>query len=525
MRNWKWFGSLILVLCILVGSASAQVGGVDDMLLTYLGTNDEMRFSMKLQFDHLMPFTGETLVNINNLLSHMSIKSSIVTGSDTETSTIRLAVDEEPIFDLTQVESESGSTLETSLLENRTLTSTQSAMDIISGSERNAEVDFDGLTAFVQVEKNYQALTDAIIPYAEEKAANYKIPNVGYSRWVRLAKLDKDACAELAPLISEVLGCGMDSAFKAELSNMTYPKGLTVALYQATEGVQDMAVYIKGTIEFADESQRTLNYLWAFTQKDGQRKDSYKFEMKKTKSPVDIRKITALYTRSADPTVLYLNGSYETTIKTPGIIDVTKVEHALEGDVTDATKTVIGTQATTFKHTQDKVTKQKVITYEPDLMLTIAEGSAVLTGTVRLKESEEKKDTLIMTVIFDEATAQDFMGEVTSGALYAVDSFEPDANAMPVSSLDQNEDIVPDDYLVGMPPIGMTSYAVPSQMVDINLDQQTPQQLTVLKAEMFQQVAGRLLLEVAKLPESDRGLLAEGLTAEDYASLLKMLGE
>lgn len=522
MKKIKWFCSFVLVICMLTGGASAQLTGIDETLSEYLGVNDEMRFSMNLQFEQLMPFADETLTKINSILSHLNIKSSVVTGSEDVNSTIRLAVDDDALFELTEVQNESGSTLETTLLKNRILTSAGSAMDAISGNTAGDEIAFDGLEALREAEANYQALTDAIVPYAEEKSANFKIDKVGYARWVRLAKLDTEASAELAPLICAVLGSGMDDAFREQLSQMTFRGTLTVALYQLKEGGDDIAVYIKGDVAFADESKRTLNYLWAFASTDSQRKDTYKFEMKTEQRPTDNRVIAASYTRVLSDKAMSVKGSHTTTLRAPDVNNVTKVEHLLSGDVDENTKTVVGTQITTVKDTADDTTTTKTTTYAPDLMLTSSEGSGVLTGNVRFTQTEGKKETSNLMVIFDEASAEDFMGEVESGSLFAVES------TMPQSSLDQNEEFTDepqDEYLVGAPPLGMSSFQAPSEMVSVDLDSISQEQMDKLKQEMFQELAGRMVIAVSKLPISDIGLLSDGLTTEDYTALLKLLSE
>ena len=42
----------------------------------------------------------------------------------------------------------------------------------------NGEAEFDALLAIQEVEGCYQTLTDAILPYAEQKKANYKIKDI-----------------------------------------------------------------------------------------------------------------------------------------------------------------------------------------------------------------------------------------------------------------------------------------------------------------------------------------------------------
>ena len=52
-----------------------------------------------------------------------------------------------------------------------------------------AKRNFDALLAIQEVEGCYKTLTDAILPYAEQKKANYKIKDIATSRWSRIARL------------------------------------------------------------------------------------------------------------------------------------------------------------------------------------------------------------------------------------------------------------------------------------------------------------------------------------------------
>ena len=97
---------------------------------------------------------------------------------------------------------------------------------------------------------------------------------------------------------------------------------------------------------------------------------------------------------------------------------------------------------------------------------------------------------------------------------------------MPQSSLSQNEtpvDGVDSDYLVGQPPIGYQIYEVPDTMQTYDLDSAQVEQLEALRSEMYQNLAGRLLAALAKLPAEDVALLADNMSEEDYAAFLDLV--
>ena len=102
---------------------------------------------------------------------------------------------------------------------------------------------------------------------------------------------------------------------------------------------------------------------------------------------------------------------------------------------------------------------------------------------------------------------------------------EPVYDPMPQSSLSQNEepvDGVDSDYLVGQPPIGYQIYEVPDTMQTYDLDTAQADQLEALRGELYQNLAGRLLAALVKLPAEDAALLADNMSEEDYAAFLEL---
>ena len=63
--------------------------------------------------------------------------------------------------------------LTTILLPNRVLVADTSPMDILSGNEMVEETAFDLHAAIADVETCYEALTDAIVPYANKKSRKF----------------------------------------------------------------------------------------------------------------------------------------------------------------------------------------------------------------------------------------------------------------------------------------------------------------------------------------------------------------
>ena len=95
---------------------------------------------------------------------------------------------------------------------------------------------------------------------------------------------------------------------------------------------------------------------------------------------------------------------------------------------------------------------------------------------------------------------------------------------MPPSSLTQNmasDD--PEDYLVGKPPIYYSAHTVPQSTVTVDLDAADEETMAALTDEMAQNLAGRLLVAMSKLPEEDTALLRDNMSEEDYAAFLALV--
>ena len=81
----------------------------------------------------------------------------------------------------------------------------------------------------------------------------------------------------------------------------------------------------------------------------------------------------------------------------------------------------------------------------------------------------------------------------------------------------------PQDYLVGAPPIGLVGYTAPDSMQTVDLDTADAETLDALMGEITQNLAGRLLIALTKIPEEDAALIRDNLSESDYAAFLEMV--
>ncbi len=518
----KGFLCVLLAVCMLMGVASAGMPGLDEELSSYLDINDDVRYSFSLQVGTLPPYGEGTLEMLNAVLKHINIAAAITE----DVSAMSLCVDEESVLDLTERANDFGTELTVSLLPNRTLLSAGSAMDALGGNV-DEEPSFDALKAISETEACYQALTDAILPYAEQKKANYNIKGVGSSKWSRIARLTTDQSAELAPLIAQVLGCGMDQAYRERLEQMSYQKGFIVGLYQTAEGGDDLAVYIKGSVSFPEGGSGKLAYQWAFSSDGDKRVDTYKFELSGSKTAENNRTVSASYTRSTGEGVIGVDGEWKVTIKSSEGTVTTTVSQELSGEDSNGVRTLSGKLSTAEKTTVDGSSTTVTTTVTPEMKLTSMEGSGVLSGSVAIEQLTGKNTTLSLTLDFHEDPADALTATADSGELYAVtESGSPSYDPMPESSLTQieeAEDGETADYLVGQPPIGYESHQAPAAPLTFNLDAATGSQMEALTDELLQNLAGRLLIALSALPREDIALLSDNMSDEDFASFLQLV--
>lgn len=528
----KWKSACALMLAMLLAVTGALASGLDQILSPWLDDYTDMRFSLSARLNRMLPYGESTIETINGVLKHLSMEASLQ-GNDTA---LALCVDGDAVMDAAQSAAEDGTEMTLSVLPNRVLKSSSSAMDVLTGVAQ-AEQPFEFFQAAGELEQCYQALTDAIVPYAEEKKANYKIKDVASARWVRLARLTAEQNDELAPLIADVLSCGMDEAYRAQMKGLSFAKGFTVALYQTKEGGDDLALYMKGTVTLADGKPRALAYQWAFQEKDGVRTDSLKYEMVKSKTKVDFtREVHALIRRSTEKKLL-LDGECELIVKENGQTVRTTHTYDLTGREKDGGRTVSGSFSEEVRTTVKEDTDTVTLAIAPEITLTDADGSAALSGEIAVQQKKGKIIQMDLALLFDEEPARRLEEAEENGELYEVQ--EP-AASMPPSSLTQNVEIVivgldkdeeteaeeeedPADYLVGEPPIGLRSYALPGEEIIVDLDSASSAEMDELMGEMAQRLAGRLLVALASLPEEDSALIRDNLSVEDYATFLSLV--
>ncbi len=505
----------MMCLTLLCTAAVADTAGLNRAAQNYLAGYENVQFHASAQLETLTPYGDGMLEQMNALLKNLSVRGRI---SDSQTE-MDVCVAGESLVSVQEQQADVGTQLTTSLLPNRTLIGSVSAMDALSGFEQE-EVQFDFFTALYEAEACYQELTGAILPFAEEKTASYSIDKVGSARWVRLAKLTPEQSAEIQPLIAKVLGCGMDEAFREQLRGMTCQKNFTIALYRSKEGGNDIAVYIKGSVLFPDGKNRAISYQWAFATNDkGQRVDTYKFDMTKEASPRDNRQISASYKRVDKTGTLLVDGNSKAVIRNPetGETVTTTVTHKLngkdgsvEGSVTNAVRTAVGETA----RTQTTVVTPKLLFKEED-------GESLLTGSARVEQMTGSTVHTAIDVLFSEEAAV-YETEEDPVLFIVID------DRLPESSLNQNIDFgsdEPEDYLVGEPPIGYTAHNVPEDETVVELDSISAEELAALRDEMNQRLAGALLRAVARLPADASALISANMSEADYAAFLALLEE
>ncbi len=509
-RICKGMAAVCLLLCLLAGSALAsEISGVDAALAGYWTQEGTVRFSLSAQLDTYLPYVEETVSMMNNLLKHMSVEAELGPQSNV----LSLAVAGDSVVSLTETQAADGTQLTTPLLPNRTLHSAGSMLDALSADD--SQPAFDAFQAVAQAQSCYQELTDAILPYAEEKKANYKIKNVGSSKWSRIARLSKEQSAELSSQIIAVLSCGMDDAYRRQLQELSFGKGFIVGLYQSAQGGDDMAVYMKGNVTLPEVGTRALSFQWAFSENGSRRIDTWKFELGKGKKGG--REVAVTLTREAGDSFL-LKGDSSVVVRG----QETNTTYTQRYDLSGQAGSLTGSAVFTQKQTDQAAVETR---FTPNLTLTQAEGSGVLSGQVSLSRKAGKNTTLAYTLLFSDEPAQALASAVENGTLYAVDDAPSVEVTAPQSSLTQNEEqpASSSQYLVGTAPLGMQTYTPPTAMQAVDWDSAAQEQRDALMGEMAQNLAGRLLIALSKLPQEDVSLLKDNMSEENFTAFLQLI--
>ncbi len=536
MKPFKHLIGLLVTLLLLFGAvASAELSGVDAALQPWLSQEDALRFSMTLQPDVLLPFEKEALASMRKLLSHTSFQAALEQDETGGMTSLSLLVDDQTLMSLTEREQEGVFALETSLLRNRVLESSAASPIALLGrgeEETPGQPSFDMLTAFSETDASYKALVDACEPFAEKKRANYRIKDIGVSKWSQIARLSTEQSDAMLPLLRAVLKAGMDETHRQEMDGVRFGKGFIVGLYKESETGRDLALYMKGDLLYPDETTRKLAYQWAFVNNGTDRKDSYKYEIVKSGKPASSRVISALVSQKVLSDQLLLKGSGEAVFKGDGTsLEVTQRLN-LTGKTQDGDRTLTGTltEQTRTGLAEDAVTE--ILTLTPDLRIHPQDSDAILRGTVTVEQKKGKTVQSALTLTFADELPSDFSAGADGGMYAVAEAVEEEAVAEappPDSSLTQNEDLSPEadgsgDYLVKGAPQGLKTYVVPAQLTKVSLDGISPERLADLTGEMAQNLASQLLKAYAKLPEEDAAFLRDGLTDEDAARFLSLFG-
>ena len=519
MKKFQCVAALALAMSLLVfGSAVAEVNTLDHALSRWLDGQTKIRFSASFALKDWEPFPEETLALFNNALKHASLNVWLEDDADAGLTNVQFTVADEELFTWSERTSAESSSLELSLLPNRSLTSSAaSPIDLLLGDASDTQ-SFSVLQAISEGQTAYPALVSAFSPFAEDKKANYKIKNIGSAKFSKIARLTVEQSTAILDQLHAMLACGMDEAFRAKLDGFTFAKGFVVALYQDANS-QDMAVYMKGTLLDAEGKKYNLSYQWAFINEGVKRKDTYKFELKSASKPTDQRIVAANCTQSTFSDNFSFSATTETTLKVPSITDASVVKLDLSGKKDSAgALSINGDMSQTLKHTESDDTKTNMRSAAVALSLTPDDAGAALSGTVEYQSQQDKTPLLTLNITLAEDAPTEFLTTATDQSLYSV------SDSAPQSSLEQSlDELQPDDYLVGTAPIGLHSYNVPTAGKVVDLDYCDSSECDALLTEASQNLAGKWLLVVAKLPEEDRALWQDGMTDEDYAAFLALM--
>ena len=525
---------LSLLLLSIAGSALAEPMRLIPLVGDWLEPEQGVHFSGSLQLQTLLPFTEDRVEMMNRLLGHLSFAAFFEQDEGATLTNFSLACDEQPLFTLTEREGNGLSTLQTSLLPNIVLESnTSSGLNWLIGAEAETPgPSFDFTAAIESAGFYYKKLIDACEPYAQSKKANYKIKSIGSAKWSQIARLTAEQSDEMLPELRAVLQCGMDPAHKQSLSEVRFGKGFVVALYKLGENDADLAVYMKGTLLYPDGTKANLTYQWAFIEQDDVRKDSYKYDLNRQSKPRETRVVDATLSRSLTRDQFTAKGSIVLTTRENNITTAQTEKIDLSGRNAGSAKTLQGTTSLQIKTTADGTSLTTLETLTPTLTLTKQLGGDILSGSVSVESKKDK--AVISSVLYTFAESISAMAASEDTSLYMVSEPE-EVPELPLVSLLQIADEADDDGSVpalasaapeALPdvPIGLRRYAQPQMSVTVSLDSAPKAELIALQNEVFQSLAGRLLLALAKLPEEDTVLLRDGMTEEDYASFQALLG-
>ena len=535
---------VLLLLCV-CAFASATLASLDEALSPLISGRGAVSLCATLTLETLQPFDQTRIDLFNRVLSHARLNARFDLGQDVETTDLSLLLGARTLFTLSEQNRGGAYLLQTSLLPNRRVLSTQASPigalaapapgepepEEITQGLNASPVDgaFDMLATARELKSCYRDLAEGIIPLTEQKSANYTIKGIGKGRISYVAKLTAEQCEALLPQLRAVVSCGMDAEYRAELAQATFASGLTAALYQNADG-EDICLYLKGTLIYPDGDRRALKWQWAFT--PGWETQSYSMEAARESGTRDSRTVNASLAQKKEGETLSLEGETTVTLRRSSLVETSVFTLSLKagsgspvpigGEINRVTTTARGGETT--GKTEETVAV--------DLALAPVTDGLELTGTAAYARETDKRAQLRLLLTFlpsaaqaSEQPAQDAQEQPTPAVEISIIPAEP-AAAQETQSPQAQTAATPapqSAYLVGSPPLGLNDYEVPVEITTVNLDGEGQETLQTLMAEAAQRLAGNLILAILDLPAEDRALLSDGMTPEDYAVFLAIL--
>lgn len=534
---------LCLLLCV-VTATSSTLSSLDEALSPLLEGQGAVRMSVRLAIKALMPFDDAKLAMFNRVLEHARLDMILDGGSGDADTGLALSLGGDTLFEMKEQRSGGAYLLQTSLLPNRMLFSTQaSPMDTLLGATEeepaqeaesadpntsDVEEAFDMLAAVEELNGCYRDLTDQTVLLTEKNSVSYTIDNIGKGRTSYVAKLTTDQSTALLPQLRAVISCGMDEEYRGEIAQITFARGFTVALYKNADG-EDICVYMKGTIVYPDGDKRTLKWQWAFMPDGGTQ--TFLHQVSREEGRRDTRNIEAILRRTDNANGFTLKCETTANLRRGGMNEVSTLTIDLSGGGGNP----MGCQGSVTRVTggtdNGDDLDETVTLITVDLSLLKADTGAELTGTAGYRQTTDDVVYTELALSFAQTamTAQEGAGEAQSDATAVEISILPADPALaqqaaqsPTVTVEETQASA-SEFLVGMAPIGLYDYEIPAEMTTIHMDTTQRNVHQSLMNEAAQRLAGKLVLAILNLPAEDREILSDGMTEMDYAIFLAML--
>jgi len=538
----KCLSAILCLLLFITTGASADLASLDEALSPLVEGRGTVSVSMAMHVKSLMPFDDTRIDLFNRVLKHAAFHAQFASDADTRTTGFQLLLGETPLMEISEQYQNEAYLLQTSLLQNRMLFSTQaSPMDTLLAAfdtEQPAQEEtafhvsdvenaFDMLKAVKELDGYYRTLIDQTVPLTKKNTPNYTIEKIGKGRISYVAKLTSDQSTEMLDELHTLLSFGMDEAYARELSQVTFAGGLVVALYQ-NENAEDICVYIKGTMIYPDGDKRSLKWQWAFT--PDRSVQTFTFEAARENGARDSRVIDAVLTRNEK------GGAYDWAMKTAvnlrraGLNETSTLTLDLQGNQGDTPACAGSITRVTGATDGGKKLGESETDITVDLLLPTGDNGPEVSGTASYRSVQDGTVYTELGFTFTPASATAaaavLQAEETSspvvGSIIAADPDQAQQDAQTPTTVAE-EIQAQSAFLVGSAPLGLCDYAIPAEMVTINLDTSERKVHQSLMSEAAQMLAGNLIAAILELPAQDRALLSDGMTEADYAVFLAML--